>query len=155
MRRIALCCLLVSVFAHMFWADDGWAEISRVEETFRRFPFEQRFVVTYLNGQDFGGKSLTFAVRREPGSRGGRGTGFAGCNTWFARVDVGDGGRLAVSEVGTTRKYCHRDRIRTEAEFLAILRSLDRWRMDGRNLMLRGDKATLVLTPASRTASIR
>ena len=26
MRRIALCCLLVSVFAHMFWADDGWAE---------------------------------------------------------------------------------------------------------------------------------
>ena len=42
-----------------------------------------------------------------------------------------------------------------ESEFVGILRSLDRWRMDGRNLVLRGDKATLVLSPASRTAMLR
>jgi heat shock protein HslJ len=120
-----------------------------------RFPFEQRFVVTYLNGQDFVARSLTFAVRREPGGRNGRVTGYAGCNTWFARVDVGDAGRMAVSEIGTTRKSCHRDRMKIESEFLVILRSLDRWRMDGRNLVLRGDQATLVLSPASRTATLR
>jgi heat shock protein HslJ len=154
MRRITLCCLLIGVFACIFRAGAGWAESARGEEAARRFPFEQRFVVTYVNGQDFAGKSLTFAVRREPGNRVGRGTGYAGCNTWFARIEVGDAGRLVVSDVGTTRKYCHRERIRTENEFLAILRSLDRWRMDGRNLILRGDKAILVLSPASRTASI-
>lgn len=147
MRRIALNCLL-GLFAPMVWASAGLAETAR-------FPFEQRFVVTHLNGQYFAARSLTFAVRREPGSGRGRGTGYAGCNTWFARVDVGDAGRLAVSEIGTTRKSCHRDRIKTESEFLGILRSLDRWRMDGRNLVLRGDKATLVLSPASRTAMLR
>ena len=148
MRRIALYCLLVGLFAPMVWASAGLAETAR-------FPFEQRFVVTHLNGQYFAARSLTFAVRREPGGSRGRGTGYAGCNTWFARVDVGDAGRLAVSEIGTTRKSCHRDRIKTESEFLGILRSLDRWRMDGRNLVLRGDKATLVLSPASRTAMLR
>ena len=148
MRRIALFCLLVGLLAPMVWAGAALAEAAR-------FPFEQRFVVAYLNGQDFAARSLTFAVRREPGGSRGRGTGYAGCNTWFARVDVGDAGRMAMSEIGTTRKSCHRDRIKTESEFLAILRSLDRWRMDGRNLVLRGDKATLVLSPASRTATLR
>ena len=147
MRRVALYCLLVGLVAQMIWAGVGWAETAR-------FPFEQRFVVTYLNGQDFAARSLTFGVRREPGGRNGRATGYSGCNTWFARVDVGDAGRIAVSEVGTTRKFCHRDRMKIESEFLGILRSLDRWRMDGRNLVLRGDRATLVLLPASRTAAL-
>ena len=145
MRRMTLYCLLAGLLAPLVWAGAALAETAR-------FPFEQRFVVTYLNGQDVAARSLTFAVRRDPGGRGGRGTGYSGCSTWTARVDVGDAGRVSVSEVGTTRKFCHRDRIRTEREFLAILRSLDRWRMDGRNLVLRGDRATLVLSPASRIA---
>ena len=44
--------------------------------------------------------------------------------------------------------------MRTEAEFLGILRALDRWRIDGRTLVLGSDKAVLVLTPASRTAEL-
>jgi hypothetical protein len=42
----------------------------------------------------------------------------------------------------------------SESEFLAILRSMKRWRMDGRTLVLMGDSSTLVLSPASRTAQI-
>jgi heat shock protein HslJ len=157
-RRVALCCLLLGLVAQLDWPGEapgkGWMGRAQAEEAARRFPFDQRFVVTYLNGQDFGGRSLTLSVRREAGGRGTRGTGFAGCNTWFGRVEVGEGGRIAVGEIGTTRKFCHRDRMKTEGEFLAILRSLDRWRMDGRNLMLRGDKGVLVLSPASRTAAL-
>jgi len=154
-RPTALCCLLLSFCAHLFWAEGVLAEAVRIDEASRRFPSEQRFIVLYLNGQDFHHRSLTFAVRREPGSRIARGTGYAGCNTWSARLDVSETGRLAVSDVATTRKFCHRDRMRTEGEFLAILRSLDRWRSDGRTLTLRGDRGTLVLMPASRTAALR
>lgn len=142
MKRVVPVCLLLGFFAQFAWA----------EEASRRFPLEQRFVVTYLNGQDFGSRSLTLMVRRDPAGRGWRGTGFAGCNTWFGRVDIGEAGRFAVGDLGTTRKFCHRDRMKAEVEFLTILRSLSRWRMDGRNLMLTGDKSILVLSPPSRTA---
>jgi len=143
-RRAALYCLLFGIFAQLAWA----------EEASRRFPLEQRFVVTYLNGQDFASKPLTLMIRRDPGGRGFRGVGFAGCNTWTARIDIGEADRFAVSELGTTRKFCHRERMKTESEFLAILRSMKRWRMDGRTLVLMGDNSTLVLSPASRTAQI-
>ena len=109
-------------------------------------------MVAYLNGQDVVARSLTLMVRRDGGGKGLRGTGFAGCNTWFARIEIEDGDRFAVSELGSTRKFCHRDRLKTEGEFLAILRTLTRWRVDGRALVLSGDSSTLLLTPASRTA---
>ena len=140
MRRAALVCLLLAAAARLAWA----------EEAARRFPVEQRFVVTYLNGQDFAAKSLTFTVRRDQG-KGMRGTGFSGCNTWFARVEIMDD-RFAMGEIGSTEKFCHRDRMKTEMEFMAILKSLTRWSMDGRTLVLGGDNATLLLVPASRTA---
>jgi len=138
-RRAALVCLLLAVAARLAWGEEA-----------RRFPVEQRFVVSYLNGQDFAAKSLTFTVRRDQG-RGMRGTGFSGCNTWSARVEIVDD-RFTMSEIGSTRKFCHRDRMKTEMEFLTILKSLTRWSMDGRTLVLTGDNATLLLVPASRTA---
>jgi heat shock protein HslJ len=143
MRRAALFCLLLGLFAHSAGA----------QEASRRFPLEQRFVVNYLNGQDFMSKSLTLTVRRDTG-RGFRATGYSGCNTWFARLDLSEADRFAVTDVATTRKMCHRDRMRTEREFLAIVRSVKHWRMDGRMLLLLGDTSTLVLAPASRTAQL-
>jgi heat shock protein HslJ len=151
MRRAALCCLLLAVFTQV--VTQAFTQ-ALAQEAPRRFPLEQRFVVTYLNGQDFAPRSLTLTVSRIPGGKGLRATGFAGCNTWFARIELGDGDRLAVSEVGSTRKFCHRERMRTEAEFLAVLTSLAHWRIEGRTLVLSGDSATLVLTPASRTAQL-
>jgi heat shock protein HslJ len=44
--------------------------------------------------------------------------------------------------------------MRTEREFLAIVRSVKHWRMEGRMLLLLGDTSTLVLAPASRTAQL-
>jgi heat shock protein HslJ len=144
-RRAALICVLLGLFAHAAGA----------EEALRRFPFDQRFVVSYLNGQDFAARSVTLTVRRESGARGIRGTGFAGCNTWFARIDMAEADRFVMTEVGTTRKFCHGERMKTESEFLSILRAVKRWRMEGRMLVVLGDNSTLVLSPTSRTAQVQ
>ena len=139
MRRAAALWLLLALFTRLAVA----------EEATRRFPVDQRFSVAYLNGKDAGAKLLSLTIRRDQNGKGYRGGGFAGCNTWTARIEI-DGDRLAVKEVGTTRKFCHGERMRTENEFLTTLRSLTRWHMDGPSLVLTGGGTGLLLVPSAR-----
>jgi heat shock protein HslJ len=149
-RRAVLVWLLLGLLAGGLFVPGALVVPSAFgEEATRRFPLDQRFVVTYLNGQDFGSKSLTLSVRRE--GRGFRAIGYSGCNTFGARVGI-EMDRFVMGHVGTTRKFCHGDRMKTEGEFLMILRAVKHWKMDGRQLVLMADNATLVLSPASRTA---
>ncbi|MEA2902626.1 MAG: heat shock protein HslJ [Alphaproteobacteria bacterium] len=128
-----------------------FASASSAEEA-RRIPIEQRFLVASLNGMDFGNRTLTLTVGRDPRGGGLRGRGFAGCNTWFGRVSIGEGDRFSVEQIGTTRKYCTAARMRLEQDFLAALRSVTRWRMEGSTLILAGEKSTLHLVPVTRRA---
>lgn len=109
------------------------------------FPIGQRFVAASLNGQAYQDKAPTITVRHDA-QRGLAGGGFAGCNTWFGKVTLGQA-QFSVGELGTTRMFCA-DRMQTETAFLEALKSAKRWRMDGSALVLEGDQMTLRLIPA-------
>ncbi|HXF86922.1 MAG TPA: META domain-containing protein [Xanthobacteraceae bacterium] len=109
------------------------------------FPIGQRFVAASLNGQAYQDKAPTITVRHDA-QRGLAGSGFAGCNTWFGKVTLGQT-QFGVGELGTTRMFCA-DQMQTETAFLEALKSAKRWRMDGSALVLEGDQVTLRLIPA-------
>lgn len=110
------------------------------------FPIGQRFVAASLNGQAYQDRAPTITVQHDAQRGGLAGGGFAGCNTWFGKVTLGQT-QFDVGEVGTTRMFCA-DRMQTETAFLEALKSAKRWRMDGSALVLEGDQVTLRLIPA-------
>ena len=111
------------------------------------FPLERHFVATSLNGQSFGAKSPTLTVTRDQKQDMLRGAGFAGCNRWMGQVTVGQN-QFDVGNLGTTKMFCA-DRMAEESNFLAALKAVKRWRMDGATLVLEGERTTLLLSPAA------
>ena len=111
------------------------------------FPLDKQFVAVSLNGQNYPANSPTFTVKPGPNDEGLRGAGFAGCNTWTGRVALGEG-LITLGELGTTRMFCA-DKMAAESGFLDALKSVNRWRMDGPNLVLESEQTTLLLVPAA------
>ena len=111
------------------------------------FPLEQRFVATSLNGQNYGAKSPTLTITRDPKNHVLVGAGFAGCNTWRGQITLGER-QFGVGYLGATKMYCA-DQVTAEADFLTALKSVKRWRMDGPKLVLEGEQTSLLLSPAA------
>lgn len=111
------------------------------------FPLERNFVATSLNGQSLGARLPTLTITRDSKQDALRGTGFAGCNRWMGQVTVNQS-QFGVDQLGTTKMYCA-DRMADESSFLNALKAVKRWRMDGATLVLEGEQATLLLSPAS------
>ena len=111
----------------------------------RGFPLDQRFIAASLNGESFGGRAPTILVKADSSRQALRGTGFAGCNSWFGQITLGQR-QFSVGGLGTTKMFCA-DRMAEESRFLNALKLASRWRMDGANLVLEGDSMRLVLLP--------
>jgi heat shock protein HslJ len=114
------------------------------------FPVGQRYVAVSLNGQTYAEKAPTITVKQDGQREALAGSGFAGCNTWFGRVTLGQT-QFGVGDVGTTKMFCA-DRMTTERGFLDALKSVSRWRLDGKTLVLEGDRTTLLLAPVTPNA---
>ena len=110
------------------------------------FPISQRFVAVSLNGQSYGQKAPTVTVTQDAERNVLTAGGFAGCNTWFGRITLGQK-QFGVGDLGTTKMFCG-DRMDREIGFLDALKSVKRWRMDGPLLVLEGEQMTLLLSPA-------
>lgn len=110
------------------------------------FPLDRHFVATSLNGQSYVAKSPTLTITRDAKQDSLLGAGFAGCNQWRGQITLYQN-QIGVGDVGTTRMYCA-DRMADESSFLASLKTVKRWRMDGPTLVLEGEQTTLLLSPA-------
>jgi heat shock protein HslJ len=79
------------------------------------------------------GTEVTLVIDRRQGRLGGT----AGCNSYFAGFRV-DGARLAVSDVGATKKFCGQPDgvMRQESRYLELLRTAERYRIRGNTLRL-------------------
>ena len=108
------------------------------------FPLNTHFTAISLNGHDYSAKSPTVTFKIDPRTNALSGSGFAGCNTWIGRIDV-EGPRFGVAELGTTKMLCA-DRMTAETDFLAALKHVTSWRMDGQTLVLEGERTTLLLS---------
>ena len=111
------------------------------------FPLARHFAATSLNGQTFGTKPPTLIITRDSKQDALVGAGFAGCNQWTGEVTVNQF-EFGVAQLGTTKMFCA-DRMMEETGFLDALKTVNRWRMDGRSLVLEGDQTTLTLSPAT------
>ena len=103
-----------------------------------------------LNGQGYAEKAPTITIQQDDKRSVLAGSGFAGCNSWFGRVTLGQK-QFGVDEVGTTRMFC-REQMKAESGFLDALKSVKQWRMDGKTLVLEGERTTLLLAPAAPDA---
>ena len=108
------------------------------------FPLGQRFVAVSLNGQTYDDKAPTFAVKADSDRM--TGAGFAGCNTWFGQVRIGQNA-IDVSNLGSTKMYCA-ERMPAEQGFLSALKDVKQWHMEGASLVLEGGPTRLLLAPA-------
>lgn len=114
------------------------------------FPLEQRFVATSINGQSIDTKPPTLTIMRNSAQQQALvGAGFAGCNSWNGEIMLNQS-RFGVGGLGTTKMFCA-DQMAAESSFLAALKAVKRWHMDGATLVLQGDNTTLLLTPAEPT----
>jgi heat shock protein HslJ len=79
------------------------------------------------------GTEITLVIDRRQGRLGGA----AGCNSYFAGFRV-EGARLAVSDVGATKKFCGQPDgvMRQESRYLELLRAAERFKVKGNRLRL-------------------
>jgi heat shock protein HslJ len=79
------------------------------------------------------GTEVTLIVDRQQGRLAGN----AGCNSYFAGIRV-DGARLAVSDVGATKKFCGQPDgvMHQETRYLETLRTAERYRIRGNRLRI-------------------
>jgi heat shock protein HslJ len=76
---------------------------------------------------------------------GDRAGGSAGCNRWFASVEL-SGEKLRFGRAGATRMACEPARMQQESRFLSALEAVRSWRLEG---------GTLLLLDESRTERVR
>ena len=108
------------------------------------FPLHDRYVVAAVNGQHFGADA-SLTVKRRSTDKSLFAEGDAGCGWWAAAVELGGSNRFRVVGVKTTSWEC--PHAAEEKQFLAALKRVTRWRMEGRSLILEGDKIRLRLNP--------
>lgn len=116
----------------------------------QNFPLDRPFKVISISGYDVAKIGMTLKVSRESGQL--RASGHAGCNGWTAGAVIRDD-QIDFTEIVTTKKFCGGPRMKSEEAFLTSLRSARRWRIDDKGrLVLEGDAARLLLTPAAADA---
>ena len=72
--------------------------------------------------------TLTFEGEQRAG-------GSAGCNRWFASVEM-SGDELRFSQAGATRMACDSDRMQQESRFLSALEAVRSYRVEASTLRL-------------------
>jgi heat shock protein HslJ len=80
---------------------------------------------------------LEFATENRAG-------GFAGCNQWFAQVELTSG--LRFGGIGATRRACPEPAMTTEREFLVVLQQTRMAEQEGETLRLTGGEAETLAT---------
>ncbi len=138
--RFALVVTLVMVSA--------FARPASAQDAAGGFPLDKTFQAISVGDLDVQPLGMTLSVMRNPGGDGFRAAGSAGCNRWTGGVVLRDG-QFKPGQIATTRMYCSEPRMSSEDAFLAALNSTRRWRMEGDRLIIEGDGARLLLTPAA------
>jgi hypothetical protein len=108
------------------------------------FPLYDRYVVTALGSQRFGADA-SLTVKRRALDNSLYAEGDAGCGWWVGAVELGAKNAFRVVGVQNASWECPHAAL--EKQFLAALKRVTRWRMDGRSLILEGNGVRLRLTP--------
>ena len=111
------------------------------------FPLDKTFQAVSVGDLDVRQFGITLSVVRDPRANGFRASGSGGCNRWTGGVVLRDGG-FRPGQIASTKMYCD-SRMRSEDAFLAALNSARRWRLEGERLIIEGEGARLLLTPAA------
>ena len=80
---------------------------------------------------------------------GGRIAGFAGCNRYFASLEVRDGDAVSVGTAGATRMACPEPQMAIESRFLKVLAGTRGAQIVDGRLVLRGPLGSLEFSGAS------
>ena len=140
---LAVTLAMLPALARVAWAQDGVGG----------FPLDKTFQVVSVGDLDVQPLGITLSVVRDPRANGFRGSGSAGCNRWTGGVVLRDG-EFRPGQIATTKMYC-KSRMRSEDAFLAALNSARRWRLEGERLVIEGEGARLLLTPAAEATPQR
>ena len=108
------------------------------------FPVHDRYVVAALDGQDFGADA-SLTVKRRTADNSLYAEGDAGCGWWVGAVELGAKNAFRVVGVQNASWECPHSAL--EKQFLAALKRVTRWRMEGRVLVLEGNGVRLRLRP--------
>ena len=108
------------------------------------FPIHDRYVVAALDGHHFGADA-SLTVKRRMADNSLYAEGDAGCGWWVAAVELG--ARNAFRVVGVQSASLECPHANLEKAFLAALKKVTRWRLEGRNLLLEGNGVRLRLDP--------
>lgn len=71
--------------------------------------------------------------------------GKAGCNSYFSNVDVSDGGKIAITGIGSTKMACSDGREVIESAFFEAIQSAVSFEIKGDKLVLSGSSGPLAV----------
>jgi heat shock protein HslJ len=108
------------------------------------FPIYDRYVVAGLNDQIFSADA-SLTVKRRATDNSLYAEGDAGCGWWVGAVELG--GKNAIRVVGVKNTSWECPHAALEKQFLAALKRVTRWRLEGLTLILEGSGVRLRLRP--------
>lgn len=100
--------------------------------------------VVELDGEPIGAERPSMTVQFQSDNGSLRVGGSSGCNRYFAAVELGASGALAVGPTGATQKLCQAERMALEGRFLSALARVDAYQRRGSALELLGASQVLM-----------